>query len=630
MKQARSSNRLGVRIMIVLLMLLSLLFALLFFAIHTWQRNAIEQQAHDQAEAVAHTMVASLKTLMLSGDAESVHDWLHRMHSHQELQSVTVLRRNGEVAFRDLKTMHQVNHFLGGTMFSREAMPSIKNHDITDADLARAVDGKQVVLLDHAANKLTILEPIKVEQTCLQCHGYEHNPIRGILLVTTPTSTDKAVMWRTDRRLLLLLLLGLVMVSLLILLMHRYMEAIIHALGGMLFVTDRDGVIRTVNQQACHTLGYRNQPLIGKLMTALLPPDQSDTDFSQACSGKEAVLQRLDGSIIPVSIFSAKMPLGSWLEQADLVHVLRDLSQQKESEREMRLAATVMDTVPSAIMVADHNANIRLINPAFTDITGYSADEALGQNPSILKSGRQSAEFYAAMWGQIRKTGHWEGEIWNQRKCGDIYPEWLIINTMRDENGAVSYYVSTFLDISVQKKMENQLRHRANHDALTGLPNRTLLADRLSISLKRAHRSGCKVEVLFVDIDGFKPINDTYGHDAGDDLLKQIAKRMLQCVRESDTVARVGGDEFVLVLENKTQENLLGVADKVLQAMQTPFVLATTTCQVGASIGISSYPEGGDNPEVLLKQADTAMYLAKKGGKNRAVVFDRSASEEGT
>ncbi|MDX8412561.1 MAG: diguanylate cyclase [Mariprofundales bacterium] len=630
MKQADHGNRLGMRIMVVLLILLSLLFALLFFTMHTWQRDAIEQQAQAQADAIAHIMVASLKTLMLSGDAESVHDWLHRMRSHQALQSLNILRRDGTVAFRDLKTINQVNQFLGATTFSRNPIPALKADNITDAELTRAIHGEQVIVRDHAANQLTMLKQIKIEQACLQCHGYEQNPIRGILLVTTSTSAAKAAMWRNDRQLLLLILLGLLGVSLLIILMHRYMESIINALGGMLFVTDKNGVIRTANHQACQTLGYHdNPPLVGKKMVSLLASDQSNINFTQVSDHEEEVLlQAADKNKIAVSVLSAKMPIGSWLEQAYLVHVLRDLTQQKESEREMRLAATVMNTVPSAIMVADHNANIQLINTAFTTITGYAADEVVGKNPNILKSGRQSKKFYGDMWDQIRQTGHWAGEIWNRRKSGVIYPEWLIINTMHDENDKVSYYVSTFLDISVQKKMEDQLRHRANHDTLTKLPNRTLLADRLNVSLSHANRSACKVGVLFIDIDGFKPVNDTHGHDAGDDLLQQIASRLLQCVRSSDTVARVGGDEFVLVLESKNQHDMLMVAEKVLQAMQKPFVLGTITCQVGASIGISTFPEGGKDPEILLKQADTAMYQAKNGGKNRAVVFDYTSSDE--
>ncbi len=288
-----------------------------------------------------------------------------------------------------------------------------------------------------------------------------------------------------------------------------------------------------------------------------------------------------------------------------------------------------MDTVASAIMVADRHANIRLLNPAFCEITGYSAEEAIGQNPRILNSGRQSKAFYADMWRQILDTGRWSGEIWNRRKSGEIYPEWLIINTMRDEQGEISYYVSTFLDISAQKKLEDQLRYNAHHDMLTGLPNRSLLYDRLAQSLSRARRFSRQMGVLFVDIDGFKPVNDTLGHDAGDLLLQQIAGRLKDCVRESDTVARIGGDEFVLVVESAQQTaDILAVAEKVILVLAKPFALAEEECVIGGSIGISIFPDTSEDPEVLLKQADSAMYTAKEGGKNRAVLFD--AEDAGT
>ncbi|MDQ6963298.1 MAG: diguanylate cyclase [Mariprofundales bacterium] len=624
--QSDRGNRLGMRIMVALLILLSLLFTTLFLTIHTWQRSAIEQHARAQTEAIANTMVASLKTLMLSGDAESVHDWLKRMRAHRELQAVNILRRSGEIAFRDLQTVNRVNQLLGGTIFSRPPLPKLTAPKISSTDIARAAQGEQVVLHNYAPDQIALLKPITLESTCLQCHGYEDNTVRGILLVTTPTTAEKEAMWQTDRRLLLLLITGLLLVALLIVLMHRYMESIITALGGMLFVTDSTGTIRMVNQQAAHKLDYSKPSLIGREMSTLLTPTSQSIDLTQPHDNEEAELQSASGKAVPVSLFSAKMPVGSWIEQADMVHVLRDLSQQKRAEQEIRLAATVMETVPSAIMVADHNAKIKLINAAFTTITGYSSNEVLGKNPNILKSGRQSQEFYAKMWAQINQTGVWRGEIWNRRKNGDIYPEWLIINTMRDDTGRVSYYVSSFLDISAQKKVEDQLRHRAHHDALTELPNRVLLADRITSSLSHAKRYSYKVGILFIDIDGFKPINDTYGHDAGDELLQQIATRLLQCIRDSDTVARVGGDEFVLLLESKSQQDLLNVADKVLKAIRQPFILQATSCQVGASIGISIYPEDGDQHDLLLKQADSAMYHAKKSGKNRIALFNPKQS----
>ncbi len=614
-------ERLGRRIAVLLLLLLVLLFSFLFYTVHHWQREEIVQQARSQAEAVAHTMVASLKTLMLSGDAENVRDWLARMRRHPELQSVEVLRRDGTLAFRDLDTLNRVNKFLGVHAFMRDPLPPRREEGVAAADLARAVSGKQVVVHDRSGRSLTLLEPIKVESACLQCHGYEHEPVRGVLRVTTSTAAAREAMWQADRNLLMMALAGLLGVGLLIVLMHRYMGAVLHALGDMMLVTDRDGVIRMVNRQVSRVLGFSERELVGRKLVSLLDDSSGRVDFAQRAEGAEAVLRGADGTAVPVAVTSTEMPAGSRLERAHMVHLLRDLSLQKESEREMRLAATVMDTVPSAIMVDDRDANIRLVNPAFTRITGYSVEEVMGKNPRILNSGRQSKEFYAEMWRKILNEGHWEGEIWNRRKNGEVYPEWLIINTMRDERGRISYFVSTFLDISVQKKMEAQLRRSAQHDALTDLPNRLLLADRLVQSISRARRFYRRVGVLFVDIDGFKPVNDNHGHDVGDALLRQIAARLRECVRESDTVARVGGDEFVLVLESSAPDDIIAIANKVLVAMREPFHLeGGIQCDIGASIGISIYPEHGATQEVLMKRADQAMYVAKRGGKNRIEV----------
>jgi len=285
-----------------------------------------------------------------------------------------------------------------------------------------------------------------------------------------------------------------------------------------------------------------------------------------------------------------------------------------------------METVPSAIMVADKDGNLCLLNPSFSKITGYSADEVMGRNPRFLSSGRHSKEFYVEMWRQIREEGGWAGEIWNKRKNGTIYPELLNINVMRDAFGVIDYYVGTFLDITKQKNLEDELRHSAHHDPLTGLPNQALLLDRLNESFARGRRLKHQVGILFIDIDGFKPVNDQLGHDAGDMLLQHISERLSSCVRESDTVARVGGDEFVVVLENLSGDQLdntafLSVAKKILHAIQQPFNLPTGKCQVGASIGISVFPDDGNSQSDLLKQADTAMYVAKDGGKNRVVFY---------
>ena len=674
----RWRERLDVRVLVGLVCVLAVTFGLLFYQLHQWQSQTAREQARAQSEAVAHTMMASLKTLMLAGDAENVRDWLARLRAHPELKSVEVVRRNGVIAFRDLETVRQVNHFLGSPAFSRQRQDAQPIKGVMPADIRRAAGGEMVVKHDSDQQQLTLLLPIRVEKPCLACHGYEHNPVRGLLRITTSTAAAMTQIKKNEQRLSMMVGIGVLLITVTLFVLLRssilgpvarlyqatrelsagamgaqapvggqgevralmasfnamsaklqettvsndFMEAIIHSLGEMLFVTDGAGMIRITNQHACETLGYTADQLHGRHVASLLAEGAHKADFSRVQQGEESALRAHDGRRVPVAISTACVPGQPGRREIYLVHVLRDLSQQKESEHELRLAAKVMETVPSAIMVADKDANIRLLNPAFSAITGYSADEVLGKNPRFLSSGRHSKAFYAEMWGQILEEGVWSGEIWNKRKDGSIYPEFLIVTVMRDEAGEINYYVSTFIDISNQKKLEDELRHSAHHDALTGLPNRLMLADRLEGSIARARRQNEQVGVLFIDIDGFKPVNDSLGHDAGDMLLQQISARLKICVRESDTVARVGGDEFVIILENQLdRQTMLAVANKILQAIRQPFDLPAGECVIGASIGMSVFPEDGDSQDTLLKQADSAMYVAKEGGKNRAVFY---------
>lgn len=270
-----------------------------------------------------------------------------------------------------------------------------------------------------------------------------------------------------------------------------------------------------------------------------------------------------------------------------------------------------------AILITDADRNIVAVNAAFEEVTGYTADEAIGQNPRILSSGKQSTEFYRAMWLTIAATGQWRGEIWNRRKSGEIYPEWLCINVVRDSQGNVINYVSSFSDITQRKEAERRIEFLAHHDMLTGLPNRALFADRLEQALLNAERNDHQVGLLFLDLDKFKSINDTLGHLAGDQLLQSVATRLTACVRETDTVCRQGGDEFLVLLsEVGGRGDVERIAEKIITAMEGTHRVLESDIVVTFSIGVAVYPEDGADSASIIHHADAAMYRAKARGRN--------------
>ena len=278
---------------------------------------------------------------------------------------------------------------------------------------------------------------------------------------------------------------------------------------------------------------------------------------------------------------------------------------------------SVFDSTSNGVMIVDSSGTIVGVNPAFSKITGYDADDVVGHKPNILNSGRQDNDFYTSMWASLRRHDHWEGEIWNRRKDGKIYPEWLSISVVRDHGGDIQYYVGTFSDISAIKTSEDRLIQLAFHDPLTGLPNRVLFHDRLSHTLTHAKREQYNFAVLFIDLDGFKQINDSCGHTVGDAVLMETASRLQRNVRESDTVARLAGDEFTIIADRAGSiSDITTVAVNILNAMKADFIINDHHLSCGVSMGIAIYPESGTDAATLLKNADTAMYQVKKAGKN--------------
>ncbi|TAJ76337.1 MAG: sensor domain-containing diguanylate cyclase [Gallionellaceae bacterium] len=270
-----------------------------------------------------------------------------------------------------------------------------------------------------------------------------------------------------------------------------------------------------------------------------------------------------------------------------------------------------------AILITDTDRNIVAVNPAFTEITGYEPHEVVGKNPNVLSSGKQTPDFYQTMWASINEAGQWQGEIWNRRKSGEVYPEWLSIGVVKNGKGEVINYISLFSDITERKAAEQKIEFLAHYDALTRLPNRALFADRLKLALIAADRHEKKVALLFLDLDKFKTINDTMGHLAGDMLLQSVAERLRSCVRESDTICRQGGDEFMILLsEVGSKEQVENVAKKIIAAMVVPHRIAEQEIVVTFSVGISLFPDNAGDSEAMVRCADDAMYRAKERGRN--------------
>lgn len=359
----------------------------------------------------------------------------------------------------------------------------------------------------------------------------------------------------------------------------------------------------------------------------------------------EAALRRLMGDCAPpylidVSIRSTEGQLlghlAAFIHRDDDKKSTRDFlaslaslagvaMQHRQTAERLRLNASVFSSAVEGILVANADGIIIDANNAFCRLCGYSREELIGRNPRLLKSGRHDANFYRAMWQGVKANGYWRGEVWNRHKDGTLYPEILNLSTVLDSEGRISHYVATCSDISDLKQTQERLERLASYDILTGLPNRAQLTDRLRQAIAQARRRSTLLAVCFLDLDGFKPINDSFGHGAGDKLLHEVAQRLLGCVRDSDTVARLGGDEFVILLGDiTTLPELTPSLTRILTQLSAPYRVAEQSVQMSASIGVTLYPRDDADPDTLLRHADQAMYKAKQEGRNRFHLFDPS------
>lgn len=313
---------------------------------------------------------------------------------------------------------------------------------------------------------------------------------------------------------------------------------------------------------------------------------------------------------------------------SQMIGIHTDIDQRKQTEARLRLAASVFSYAREGIAITDANGDILDVNDTFTEITNYSREEVIGRNPRILQSGRHGAEFYAEMWKALTEADYWTGEIWNRRKNGEVYAELITISAVRDAHGNIQNYISLFNDITPTKNYQQQLEYIAHYDALTGLANRVLLSDRLERAIHQSHRRKTSLAVVYLDLDGFKSVNDQYGHNIGDELLVTVAKRMEDALREGDTLARIGGDEFVAVLVDlERSQECEPMLERLLQAASAPVIAGTAVLHVSASIGATIYPEDNNDAGLLMRHADQAMYQAKMSGKNRYYLFTALQSE---
>ncbi|MBI3903854.1 MAG: EAL domain-containing protein [Nitrosomonadales bacterium] len=317
------------------------------------------------------------------------------------------------------------------------------------------------------------------------------------------------------------------------------------------------------------------------------------------------------GVVSELSMFSTLLE-----QEAQSREERETLIEQLKGELEYHeLATMAFDTTSEGVLITDATPRIMHVNRAFIETTGYAREEVIGKNPNLLHSGRQDAEFYKTMWQALQETGGWEGEIWNRRRGGEIYPEWLHINSVRDEHGNVTHYVGVFSDIGPNKEIQRELQQMAYYDTLTGLPNRRLFLDRLERAVAQSYRVKDGFSLLFIDLDRFKYVNDAYGHELGDGLLKVVAQRIRAVVRDSDTVARFGGDEFVAILHDcHDAESCKLVVEKIREVVNEPIILAGHELNTSAAIGISFYPEDGMTVADIIRNADVAMYRAKEDG----------------
>ncbi|HEY5603588.1 MAG TPA: EAL domain-containing protein [Gammaproteobacteria bacterium] len=419
----------------------------------------------------------------------------------------------------------------------------------------------------------------------------------------------------------------------------RY-AAVLDSIADGVVVCNADGNIEAMNPMAEQIFACRENEVLTKNLTELFSAQGQpsvarfihDTEVQNAATpprfAQEMEGIRADGSCFPLELLISRTRLSN---REVLTCIVRDITLSKQKEQELQLTATAFET-HTAILITRVDGTILRVNPAFTQITGYTAEEAVGNNPKMLQSGHHGKEFYEKLWHTIKTTGKWEGEIWNKRKNGEVYPEWQTITAVKNHAAEVTHYVATFQDITERKQTQAVIEHHAFYDALTNLPNRRMMLDRLNQELSAARRRQDYGALLFLDLDHFKILNDSMGHAVGDSLLQQMAKRLTNHVRVEDTVSRLGGDEFVVLLSNlgsnekSATATANAIAKKIQVAISRPYQLEGHSFNFTSSMGITLFPSAYESADDVLKHADAAMYRAKDKGRN-ALCFYQSGMQ---
>ncbi|MBU2965933.1 EAL domain-containing protein [Amphritea sp. 2_MG-2023] len=410
---------------------------------------------------------------------------------------------------------------------------------------------------------------------------------------------------------------------------NEELNSVFQALPDLYFRLDEEGTILDFKADVESDLYASPDDFLHKRMSEVMPESVNFMSHLQQLND----LQQLVGWEYSLELPSGKKYFEARLNRiagsGQSVMVVRNVTAKKEADESLELSSMVFHSMSESILVTDADGLILDANPAFTQASGYSLDEVVGKTPALLRSGYQDTGGYEALWQELTREGNWEGEIYNLRKNGEIYPVWLTINTVYDEAGLPFRRIAMFIDFTEKKQAEEMIWQQAHMDILTGLPNRKLLGDRITQELEHTDRDGLSTAVLLLDLDLFKEVNDTLGHVIGDQLLIQVASRISSCVRSVDTVARQGGDEFIVILSQvKNMHMVNSICEDLLQTLSLPYLLGEETAYITASIGITLYPDDGRNANDLLKSADQAMYAAKQNGRNCFQYFTREMQEE--